>query len=241
MSDEAFDAAVRDGVLQVIQPDARWLSTGWNGGLSRADAAYNVTVPDGWERTDIDAYVGERLDAAGFGPPGPALLTGVAMEHVRGARSGPVVAYVTAGLSNPAALPMQSSDPGPDGPSVDRDVAPGTVNLIVGTVRSPEPGALANLLTVAVEAKTATLLAEAGYPGTTTDAVVVGADPAGEAVSFTGSATPVGAAARACVRDALRASLASRYGGTEDAVPPSVSAAEHGVETTRRADVFRPG
>ncbi|MFB6163952.1 MAG: adenosylcobinamide amidohydrolase [Haloarculaceae archaeon] len=242
-----FETAVADGVLQVRRPGARWLATTHDGGYRRADAAYNVSVSTGFERTDLAAYVAERRERAGFDTPGPALLTGVDLEHARGARAGPVEVIATVGLSNPATLPLE---PG-EGPSAsatrcestaELDESPGevgTVNLLVGTTRSLDDGALATLLATAVEAKAATLLAATGFTGTTSDGVVVGCDPAGEPSPFAGSATAVGDAARACVRDAVRASLRSRYAGA-DAVPESVAAAEHGVRTDRATSVFRP-
>lgn len=266
-----FDVTVRDEILQLARSDGRWLSTGWNGGFSTADAAYNITVPEGWDRTDLDAYVDERLQAAGFETPGPALLTGVEMRHARGARLGPVAAYATAGISNPAALPVGQSagikqsdevevsgkieqrgevetgeqpDPGGentspvDGGRHSDDHGFGTVNLLVGTDRRLSSAARANLLTVVAEAKAATLLSVAGVPGTTTDAVIVGDDETGSEVTFSGSATPVGSAARACVRDALLASLEARYSDT--AMPTSVDDAEYGVRTDRHTEVFRP-
>lgn len=242
-----FEPRVREEVLQIRRPGTRWLSTGWDGGFETAGAAYNVSVPEGWDRTDLDTYVEDRRAEAAFDIDGPALLTGVDMGHLRGARSGPVEVYATAGVSNPAALPMDTSaesrestelrgsettmETWPEGP-------PGTVNLIVGTTRALDDGAVATLLGVAVEAKTATLLAETGFTGTTTDAVIVGTDPDGESTPFAGSATPVGAATRACVREAVRASLHSRYDDGE--FPDSVDEAAYGVETTRRATVFSP-
>jgi adenosylcobinamide hydrolase len=230
-----FETTVTDGVLGLHRPETRWLSTGWEGGFERAKAAYNVTVPEGWERTDLGAYIAERRERAGFTVRGPTLLTGVEMQHARGARLDPVVAYATVGLSNPAALPTEptGTEGGTAGPH-----STGTVNLIVGTTQRLDEAALANLLSVVVEAKTATLLAEAGFPGTTTDAVVVGSTETGEPATFSGSATPVGAAARACVREAVRASFRSRY--AERAVPRSVEDAEHGVVTDQRAEVFTP-
>jgi len=80
------------------------------------------------------------------------------------------------------------------------------------------------------------LLATAGVPGTTSDAVVVGDDPTGEPAAFSGSATPVGAAARVCVRDAVRASLRSRY--PDGDLPGPAADAEHGVVADERAEVF---
>jgi len=237
-----FEATVRDDVLRLRRPGTRWLSTGWNGGRSRGAAAYNVTVPEGFERTDLGAYRDERLARAGFEDRSdpPTLFTGVAMEHARGARRGSVVAYATAGLSNPAMLPTEPAGGGaadiperePEGPPR----RPGTVNLIVGTTRRLADGAAANLVAVAAEAKAATLLATAGVPGTTSDAVVIADDPDGEPAAFSGSATPVGAAARVCVRDAVRASLRSRY--PDGDLPGPAGDAEHGVVADERAEVF---
>ena len=238
-----FEPTVRAGVLRVRAPGARWLSTGVDGGLSVADAAFNLTVPEGFSRTDVLAYAADRRRRAGFGETGPTLLTGVDLAHARGARSGSVVAYATAGLSNPAALPMEPSGTGPAtaSPGVpsggDEPHFDGTVNLVIGTTRSLDDGALATLLSVAVEAKTATLLTGTGFPGTTTDAVVVGCDPAGEPAAFSGSGTAVGADARACVRAALRAALRARH--PDGAVPETVAEAEYGVRTERVAEVFR--
>lgn len=231
-----FEPTVADGVLQIRRRGSRWLVTGLGGGFVEADAAYNQSVPDGWNRTDVAAYVDERRRRAGFDEPGPALLTGVGLEHVRGARAGPVEVYATAGLSNPAALPMSPPGATADERSANDGWTPGTVNLIVGTDRALGDGALATLLALAAESKTATLGALTGFPGTTTDAAIVGTDPTGEPAAFAGSATEVGGAARACVREAVRASLASRY--ADEPVPLTVDDAEYGVRTDRRAEVF---
>jgi adenosylcobinamide hydrolase len=232
-----FETAVRDGVLRLERADARWLSTGWDGGFADAGRAYNVTVPDGWSPADLDADARERLADAGFPDPGddPVLLTGVAQRHARGARCGSVEAVATVGLSNPAALPMDPADGSlPDEP----DAVAGTVNVFVGTTRALGDAALANLVAVAAEAKAATLLEATGFPGTTTDAVVAACVPDGSPSAFSGSATRVGAAARACVRDAVRASYGHRY---DDADPPdSVEDARHGVATDVQSEGFDP-
>lgn len=241
-----FEVAVREGVCRLFREGARWLSTGYAGGESRGSTAYNITVPEGWPETELDVYVRKRRKRAGFDEPGPALLTGVDQRHARRARLGPVEAVVTAGVSNPATLPLDPADDVLTSPAGDDssasfpdDPRAGTVNIFVGTARALAPGALANLLTVAAEAKTATLLARTGFTGTTTDAVVVACDPAGESATFSGSATEVGAAARACVRDALTASLNSRY--AEADLPPSVDGAAYGVVTDARAEVTSVG
>jgi len=103
-----FEAAVRDGVLRLRRPETRWLSTGWNGGRLRADAAYNVSVPEGSTgptsaRTATSGWRGRGFKSE---EDPPTLFTGVSMVHAYGARLGSVVAYATVGLSNPAMLPM---------------------------------------------------------------------------------------------------------------------------------------
>jgi adenosylcobinamide hydrolase len=247
MSDgRLFETTVRDDVCRLRRPDTRWLSTGWDGGESTGAVAYNVSVPDEWPETDLTGYVDARLRDAGFERSGPTLLTGVSQDHARCARLDRVEVVATAGVSNPAVLPVDdemgtatsaADDPGNDATRADDTNAPaGTVNVLVGTTASLAPGALPNLLTVAAEAKAATLLAVTGAPGTTTDAVVAGCDPDGPREQFSGSATPVGRAARACVRDAILASLRSRYG---DERRPSVETAPYGVVTDVRADVTR--
>ncbi|MEF8973968.1 MAG: adenosylcobinamide amidohydrolase [Haloarcula sp.] len=237
-----FETTVRDGVCQVRRDGARWLSTAWDGGYRTTDAVYNVTVPEGFERTDLDAYRAERLSAAGF-PVGPTLLTGVHMEHARCASSGPVSVLATAGLSNPAALPMSAGGTAADAdwtasnPADSPDWRPGTVNLVAGVDRALDDGALATLLATTIEAKAATLLDAADVPGTTSDAAIVGCVPTAESAPFAGSATEIGAATRVCVRDAIRASLAARYDGDD---LPTVGGAEYGVVTDRETDVFEP-
>ena len=237
-----FESTVRASVLRIAGQNTRWLSSGWNGGFTDADAAYNISVPEGWERTDLERYIEERRAAADFDTPGPTLLTGVDLDHAVGARSGSVTVYATAGVSNPAALPMsnvarkRSAEQATDHTTDAGNTHFGTVNVLVGTTCALNDGALVNLLAIAAEAKTATLLAETGFPGTTTDAVVVGCDPTGESEQFSGSATPVGSATRACVRDAVCASIRSRY--ATKTMPESVADAQYGIVTTDSTEVF---
>lgn len=237
-----FEPSVRDDVCQCYREDARWLVTGCDGGVQDADAIYTVTVPEGFDRTDLAEFREERLSAVGFEQAGPALLTGVSMTHARCASDGPVTAMATVGLSNPATLGLDAEGPadsGHDGRDEDGAVwRPGTVNVLVGTDRSLTDGTLAELLATCVEAKATTLLDLAGFPGTTSDAIAVGCVLEGEVAEFAGSATPVGSSARACVRDAIRASFASRY--AESSPPESVESARYGVTTDRVTDVWRP-
>ena len=240
--DNGFETTIIEGVLQVRRPQTRWLSTGSNGGRVSADAAYNITVPDGWDETELEAYADQRITAAGFDTTGPALLTGVAQQHARCATCGPVTAVITAGISNPAALPPRDAVAGDEddsGTDSDPDHGhPGTINIILVTTRSLEPAGLATLLAGVAEAKAVTLHRQTGFSGTTSDAVIVGSDPAGEPAAFAGSATAVGRAARACVRDGLGAALDARYEDTE--MPESVPDADHGTTTTATATVSKP-
>ena len=243
MADEVFEITISDGALQAGRPDTDWLSTGVDGGRERADAAYNITVPSGWDDTDLSEYVARRTAAAGFETDGPALLTGVEQQHARRAVLDPVEALVTAGLSNPATLPPGDATESSTTTTADRTTPDatehcGTINIIVGTTRALPPAALASLLAGVAEAKTATLSHRTDFTGTTSDAVIVGSDPAGEPAQFVGSATTVGQAARACVRDGLTAAVDARYPDGE--LPRSVADADYGAATTATATVSTP-
>lgn len=243
MADGVFRTTITDGVLQAGRPDTDWLSTGVDGGRQRADAAYNITVPTEWDDTDLSEYVDRRTAAAGFEIDGPALLTGVKQRHARRAILNPVEALVTAGLSNPATLPPQGAVESSTTATADRTTPDatdhyGTINIIVGTTRALPPAALASLLAGVAEAKTATLSHRTDFSGTTSDAVVVGSDPTGAPAQFAGSATTVGQAARACVRDALTAAVDARY--PDGDLPGSVAAADYGTATMATAAVSTP-
>lgn len=236
-----FEAAAGEDHCRLACEGARWLVTGQRGGYADAATACILTVPADFDRTDVAPYVAERRARLDLPAAGPTLLTAVDAAHARGARAGDVRVVATAGLTNPASLPVGSLDAPLERPadalSADERPPPfGTVNLLVGTSRALGDGTLAELLATAVEAKTATVTAVAGFSGTTSDAVAVGCDPGGEPVAFAGSGTGVGAATRACVRDAVCASLAAG----DRAVPASVADADHGTVTTVATETFRP-
>jgi len=232
VTDQLFELTVRSNVCQLRTDPMTWLSTGFDGGTQKADAVYNITVPEGWRETELKTYADRRKADAGFDAVGPVLLTGVDQRHARQAILDPITVVVTAGVSNPSTLPPGNSD---DPHPTDAKLRPGTINIIAGTTRDLPAGALANLVAVVTEAKTATLLRLAGFSGTTSDAVIVGSDPAGERAQFSGSSTAVGRAARACVRDALTAALKSRY--ETETIPESVEDAAYGCATTVEATV----
>lgn len=226
--------------LTLRRPETRWLSNGFDGGFTTADAAHNLTVEEGFDRTDLATYASERLGSV---PAGPTLLTGVAQSNARGARFGSIEAVVTAGVSNPAVLPMDPVTEHARGqrPRTPDAYRPGTVNLFVGSRAGLTDGGLAGVLATAIEAKTATLLEVAGCSGTTSDAVVVGcpvpSDGGGSA--FAGSATEIGNATRVCVREAVVGALKARYGNGLDDLPEP-DTAEYGAITTGSATIFDP-
>lgn len=231
-----FETDVSEGVLRVSRPGTRWLSTGANGGYVESPAAYNITVPTDWKKRDLDSYIRTRRLEAGFDDDGPALLTGVSMDHARVAQAPPAAVVATAGLSNPAGF--ADGDSATSTAPVADQRHDGTVNVLACVERTLAPGALANLVAVIAEAKTAALLETTGFPGTTTDAVIAGCDPTGREAEFSGSATPVGAATRACVYDAVRACITERY---EDGdLPETVHEADYGVVTDVDTAVFAP-
>jgi len=233
---QLFEPTVRSNVLRVRSDELKWLSTGANGGSWHSTAAYNITVPKGWNETDLEAYAEKRRADSGFDQPGPTLLTGVEQRHAHWARLDSVEVIITAGISNPTTLPPADSNTTKP-PETENRSQPGTINIITGTSRSLSAGALANLIAVVTEAKTATLTRLCGFSGTTSDAVVVGSDPTGRPTQFSGSATPVGRAVRACVREALTAALESRY--ETEPVPESIADATYGCATTVEATVSR--
>jgi adenosylcobinamide hydrolase len=231
-----FEYERTDERLTLHRDGITWLSNGVNGGIVRADAAHNLTVPAEFDRTDLTAYAAERL---GERPAGPTLLTGVRQSHARGARREAVEAVVTAGVSNPATLPVHGAPTAapPDDP--DENFEPGTVNVFVGTTRALSEAGLAELLATIVEAKAATLLDTVGCTGTTSDAIAVGCAPDGDPAPFAGSATTIGNSARVCVRDALLSALEARYGDGDGALPDPTTAAD-GTETAGSTTPFRP-
>ncbi|AEH25401.1 adenosylcobinamide amidohydrolase [Pyrococcus yayanosii] len=111
------------------------------------------------------------------------------------AKEGPVEAYVTAGITNPA---IAGDEPPP--------WKPGTINIALVIQEGLTVGAMANAIMTATEAKTYTLLT-LGYnaTGTTSDGIGVFAPPGD--VEWAGTATRLGLATGRAVRRALEESI----------------------------------
>ena len=65
MTEHIFEPTVEANVCQLHTKGMDWLSTGFDGGVQRAEAAYNITVPEGWTETDLRGYTNRRLTEAG--------------------------------------------------------------------------------------------------------------------------------------------------------------------------------
>lgn len=214
----------RGSVCAIENAGGRWLHTGWNGGRYDRSRAYSVSVGADWNPNDIGHDIARRLESEGFDRPGPTLITGVEATHARIAAADSITVFATAGLSNPATLPVPGQPESGKVPSADPG-HPGTVNVAVWTDRALAAGARANAIAMVAEAKAATLLETVGVPGTSTDAVLVGDRNGGEPVTYCGSGTEIGHSIRVCVRDAILASVRSRYGEIDrDIVSDPVSA-----------------
>lgn len=222
-----FETAHSDGVLQFARQNTKWISSGWNGGITTAHSAYNISVPEPWERTDLETYAENRRNQAGFSTAGPSLFTAVAIDHAYCASDASVTVIATAGLSNPT---MYRPNPSESSTNAAGRETPGTVNLLLGIERNLPDHCLIEVLCGAIEAKTLTLYQETGIPSTTTDAVIAGSAPTGKQSRFAGSATALGQAVRRCTRDAILASLHSRY--PEQQYPRDKTDAEYGITLT---------
>lgn len=223
-----FEPTRHDGVLQLASKDANWISSGWNGGITTANGAYNISVPDPWEYTDLESYAANRRHQAGFSTSGPTLFTGVSLDHAYSATDTPVTVVATVGLSNPTTYVDSTADPPNREP-------PGTVNLLIGIERTlPEHG-LIEALCGAIEAKTLTLYQETGIPSTTTDAAITGCTATNNQSRYAGSATALGQAVRRCTRDAILASLHSHYPNNQ--YPQDQTDAEYGATITGNTTV----
>lgn len=221
MSQALAGPTVHRGLLTWEVP-AGWValsSASVGGGLVRPRWVANLTVDEGFTRTDLEAYTVERLAAQAphldLGRPGVALLTAAdvgqaeeAMEEVAATEGlEPVTAWATVGVTKPTwaaggRIPATSLE------------SPGTINIVVALPVPLTVSALVQAVGTVTEAK-AQALVEAGVPGTGTasDAVVVlspeGVDGDVAPVPFAGVRSTCGAALARTVHGAVAAGLAA--------------------------------
>jgi adenosylcobinamide hydrolase len=182
------------------------------GGIGRARAWLNVTVPPDYARTDPAADLAERAAALGLDGGVVGMLTAVDVADHHDVTHGSSRAVATVGVRH--ALAAAGTQP--------RPVAVGTINLLVLVDAPLTDAGLAGAAQTAVEAK-AQALAAAGVKasnaagsatGTATDAFCIAAPP-GESVDFAGPATRVGGDLAHAVFAAVRAgAIAKRHAAT---------------------------
>ena len=176
------------------------------GGLTWPRLVANLGVGEGFLRTDLDAYVAERL--AGLGREEQAvtaLLTAADVRCWTGGEADGVQAWATVAATKPtwAARPGGLAEQ----PTADRAPEPGTVNIAAAVPVPLTTSALVQAVGTATEAKAQALL-QAGVPGTGTasDALVVLCPDAvaGQVpVPFAGVRSPWGHRLAEAVRQAM--------------------------------------
>jgi alpha-ribazole phosphatase CobZ len=182
-----------------VHGDFRVLSSAcYNGGYARAKAIVNATVENHFEGDAsrfFDSFAAalelQKEETVG-------MMTAVEMKHARVIERGAVTILITAGIGKP---PLQSDS---------------TVNIILLVGKNLSHAAMANLIIVATEAKTAAFydldVRYGGgelFTGDYTDGVVVacyGQETEPE-VQFAGRATQLGKTVYEVVKDGVKAAL----------------------------------
>lgn len=181
---------VKDKTL-VIKGDFAGISTGIDGGRRRVRSVISREVGRDFDHDDPARYMDEAAAAVGADAPHFAFMTAVEMRNLCVVRDPYMIAFVTAGISNPC------HDPG----------VPGTINLVLVIYGRMSEGALAGSIITATEAKTRALQ-EMGFDftGTTTDAVAVLTEERRTGVcepafyEYSGTSTPIGQSIYRCVK-----------------------------------------
>lgn len=174
------------------------------GGFGLARAIVNLHVPKNFPCDDPDGELAAFAQRRGIPSPYVGLMTSAWTEKaevtIETANGVTALAVVTVGLGNPV-------EAGRSEVAVSR---PSTINTIVVVDAAPEPAALVNAVTTAVEAKVMAVAAAGircsdGQPasGTSTDAVVVAATGRGPRHRFGGPISELGWVVARAVRSAL--------------------------------------
>jgi len=181
-------------ILPFDEPMVSLSNAPHRGGLTLANGFFFMKVPENYSGDyKADCLTFERENGlknfVGF-------MTAADIDKVLAiSRSGSVIAYVTAGITNPA---IAGEEPPP--------WEPGTINIALIIEEGLTVGAMANAIMTATEAKTYTLL-RLGYnaTGTTSDGIGVFAFE-GEK-EWAGTATKLGLNIGRAVREALEESI----------------------------------
>jgi adenosylcobinamide amidohydrolase len=202
---------VEHDAMLLFDVPAGWVglsSAAVGGGLVWPRVVVNLSVGEEFLRTDLDAYVHERLAPLGLVEgPVSALLTAADVRCWTGGESDGVRVWATVAPTKPtwAARPGGLAErPG----QASQAPAPGTVNIVAALPVALTTSALVQAVGTVTEAKAQALL-HAGVPGTGTasDALVVLCPDSGsegeEPVPFAGVRSPWGHRLAEAVRQAV--------------------------------------
>ncbi|MBB5155114.1 adenosylcobinamide amidohydrolase [Saccharopolyspora phatthalungensis] len=170
------------------------------GGIGRRSWVLNATVVTDYDHPDPAEHVGEMAGELGLSGDGVGLLTAVDVRHEVTAVDGGVQASVTTGVSHPVwAAAQEEAAPA---------WQPGTINAVCWSPVRLSESALVNAVATVAEAK-AQALVESGIAGTgtVTDATVILCPPDGEAESYGGPRSRIGAGLARAVHAAVTAGL----------------------------------
>lgn len=188
-----------------IHGNFRAASTGISGGISDITTIINHTVPKDFQHNNPAEYIHyiaetECYEEGGFF----SLLTAVRMKDLCVLSCGYIIAFITAGVSNP------------------NPWSPGTINIIIHSSKSMPDSAMLEMIKTVTEAKTAALF-DMGYDftGTTTDAVVIAYDRDAEESSgpYAGTFTGVGKRTYECVRKGVKEAILRNESKIEREIP----------------------
>jgi adenosylcobinamide hydrolase len=156
------------------------------GGIGIRHWAVNATVPTSYARLDPQVHLAEIAASAGLSGDGVGMLTAVDVTSRVPRSDGGVLAIATVGLGHPTWAAA------PDGDL--RQLATGTINIVVIVPVRLSEAALVNAVISATEAKTQALW-EHGVDatGTGTDAVFVACQPSGTVEPYGGPRSTWGA------------------------------------------------
>ncbi|MFQ5761909.1 MAG: adenosylcobinamide amidohydrolase [Candidatus Bathyarchaeia archaeon] len=214
-------------ILEVDEPIRTLSSAVLNGGLVDAASMINLQVPRSF-KGDPHAVLLQKARRLRLRAPTVGFMTAVDMRrlavctHRFGGRV--LSAYVTAGVSHPAAAGDQVT-------AYSHGRA-GTINIFLLVDGNLTDGCLVNAVQTAVEAKTATLrnlkvrsrFSKKTATGTVTDAIGVACTGRGREISYAGTATNLGQTIAKAVMEGIERSLGFKPRRSMLGVDPWLSA-----------------
>lgn len=188
-------------VWRLARPLLAISSAPLGGGLGLRSWTINLTVRDGYTRTDPDAHLADVAAGLGLAGTGVGFLTAVDVRTVVHRADRGVRVSATTGIGGYPTWAAAAGEPA-------AEFAPGTINVVAFLPVRLSDAALVNAVATVAEAK-AQALREAGVPGTgtPTDATALLCPPTGPAQRYGGPRSTVGMGLARAVHSAVRARL----------------------------------